>query len=194
MFSLNASVTPEIFQILLICLGANLDVPVAAASKYKLLRHGNIFFNIFCITAVSTAVTAVCTILGNTLSAFFHADAASAAAGMIFILLSLHALTDEFSHSEKRRLQPAGKIFLLSLTLAANNAGLGIAAGVAGLNSLLISGFTFAFTALASCVGIFCAKKLLRYFSGRSLNVISNLILCVIGVYELLDGLISWLF
>ena len=83
------------------------------------------------------------------------------------------------------------RVLLLGVMLSVNNIGLGIAAGVAGMQPGMLVCFTLIFTLLACYIGVLCAKKLRRYLSGRSLTLLSNLILLAIGLYELLNGLIA---
>lgn len=191
------SVVSEAVPVILICLGANLDVLAAAASRYELLKSGNPAFNFSCITLISTAVTGLSVWLGRAAGSFFPPEAAKSAAGAIFILLSLHAIGSELCRRKsKQDSAPSGgsqtaRVLLLGFMLSVNNIGLGIAAGVAGLQPVLLVCFTLIFTLLACCMGVLCAKKLRRYLSGRSLTLLSNFLLLAIGLYELLNGLIA---
>lgn len=191
------SVVSQTVPVILICLGANLDVLAAAASRYELLKRGNPAFNFSCIALISTAVTGCSVLLGKTAGSFFPPEAAKSAAGAIFILLSLYAIGSAFRRrtpeqdSTPHKGSHTARVLLLGVMLSVNNIGLGIAAGVAGMQPGMLVCFTLIFTLLACYIGMLCAKKLRRYLSGRSLTLLSNLLLLAIGLYELLNGLIA---
>lgn len=171
-----------VWEALLLTLCANIDVLFAAASRYKLLQSGNRFLNLCCISLLSTLTTLSAVLLGRFSATLVSPHTAQATAGVFFVLSALHAICQKKSDSAA-----PGHIWGLSLLLSVNNLGLGIAAGAAGLSPIWITGFTLPVTLGACELGILCAKKLRRYLSERSLTILSNSILLLIGLYELLS-------
>lgn len=72
----------------------------------------------------------------------------------------------------------------LAAALAANNAGIGVAAGVSGLSPLLASGCNFAVTLLFLHLGRALGSGVLGRFLGRYALPISGVLLIILGVWE----------
>ena len=70
---------------------------------------------------------------------------------------------------------------ILSIALALNNVGLGIAASIAGLHVVLTTIITLIFTMLIIPLGFLCSKKLANTWLGKSGNLISGILLIILA-------------
>lgn len=70
---------------------------------------------------------------------------------------------------------------ILSIALALNNMGLGIAASIAGLHIFMTTFITLIFTMLIIPLGFLCSKKLLNTWIGKSGNLISGVLLIILA-------------
>lgn len=71
---------------------------------------------------------------------------------------------------------------ILSLALALNNMGLGIAASIAGLHIFMTTFITLIFTIFIIPLGFLCSKKLLNTWIGKSGNLISGILLIILAI------------
>lgn len=91
---------------------------------------------------------------------------------------------------EKADMDNSGNIDLkeslfLGLVLALNNMGLGIGASIAGLSITLTCIFTFVFSLITLPLGYILGKKFLSRFLESKANLISGLIIILLGLYEM---------
>ncbi len=187
----------EIAGILFVCFSANLDVLLAAASQGELFSKRSRFFKISCVALFSTIFTSASTVFGKLLAGYIPSNAARCCAGALFTLLSLYTIGNELrakpeSVKEKKHALPhngVGRLLLLSLSLAVNNVGLGAAAGVGGLSPAIITAFTLFFAFIAAYIGVLCAKWLEQRFTKRKTVLVSNLLLLLLGGFELAFGI-----
>lgn len=70
---------------------------------------------------------------------------------------------------------------ILSIALALNNVGLGIAASIAGLHVFLTTIITLIFTMCIIPLGFLCSKKLANTWIGKSGNLISGILLIILA-------------
>ncbi|MDO4534302.1 MAG: sporulation membrane protein YtaF [Clostridium perfringens] len=71
---------------------------------------------------------------------------------------------------------------VLSIALALNNMGLGIAATIAGLHIFMTTIITLVFTICIIPLGFLCSKKFLNTWIGKSGNLISGFLLIILAV------------
>ncbi|WP_411681897.1 sporulation membrane protein YtaF [Clostridium thailandense] len=76
----------------------------------------------------------------------------------------------------------------LGFALALNNMGLGIGASITGLSITLTSIFTFVFNLTAIPIGYILGKRFLSSFLENKANLISGMIIILLGLYQLFIG------
>ncbi len=187
----------EIAGILFVCFGANIDVLLAAASQSELFSKHSRFFKISCVALFSTVFTSASTVFGKLLAGYIPPNGARCCAGALFCLLSLYTIGSELRTKQncgkpQKHITPrskTGRLLLLSLSLAVNNVGLGVAAGVGGLSPAAVTVFTLLFAFLAAYVGVLCAGYLEKRFTKRKTVLFSNLLLLLLGGCELAFGI-----
>lgn len=94
------------------------------------------------------------------------------------------------STPEKADMDNSGTIDLkeaitLGVALALNNIGLGIGASITGLNVTLTSFLTLAFSITTIPLGYILGKKFLSQFLENKSDIISGIIIILLGIYEL---------
>lgn len=104
---------------------------------------------------------------------------------------NLMSYEDVMENPEKADIDNSGNIdlkecFILSFALAINNIGLGIGAGIAGINIELTVLLTLFFSLTAIPLGYYIGNKLLSKALGKYSFIISGLIIIILGIYETL--------
>lgn len=74
---------------------------------------------------------------------------------------------------------------ILAFALSLNNIGLGIGAGITGLNVMITSFFTFVFSLLMIRIGHFLATNYFFKIFNQKAEIISSLIIIALGMIEL---------
>lgn len=74
----------------------------------------------------------------------------------------------------------------LSIALTLNNLSLGVVASIAGINILLNTIFTFIITLMCIALGFYLGGKYASKLSGEYSDLISGLLLVLIGIYQIL--------
>ena len=199
-------------SVLLFVVSANVDnLIVCIAYGTKKIKIGfccNLL--IAFITAVGTYISMV---IGLTVVKVLPEYLANAAGSIILILIGLWITKDFFwkpkkiSHEqtemnltncnqilqepEKADSDHSGTIdlkesFFLALALTINNFGLGIGASLTGLSILTTVACTFVFSLISIPIGCHIGKKCLSTFGEKYVQLVSGLVIILMGVYELL--------
>jgi len=134
------------------------------------------------VAALTTAVTFLSLALGAAGAALLPASLAGRLGGLVLTALGLWYILDALRGQTGT--PPAGKGWLaLSAALAVNNAGVGVAAGVTGLDPALASACNFAVTLAALALGRLLGARLARW--NRLALPLSGLLLAALGIWQL---------
>ncbi len=78
------------------------------------------------------------------------------------------------------------KAIYLGLALTITNLGTGIGAGMAQLNIMLTSSFSFVSSLITIGLGTFIGQAIITVFSKNKLELVAGLLLIIVGIYEFL--------
>lgn len=184
----------EFFTVLLAAvlfsLACNLDT-VILAMGYTVKGIHISFAGSMVIAVVTTAVTWLSLMLGVVASGLFSALLSNVLGGVILVGIGLWFLLDYLRHlgNGAEDGAPAGSQGLwgyvsLAAALAVNNAGVGVAAGMAGMGTLIPSACNFLITLLALPLGRWLGVRVAGRFLGKYALPMSGLLLLALGLWE----------
>ena len=182
----------QFFSIIILCFSANIDTLIlsattAAANKKFTIQH------ILCIAIISTFGTWVSLMVGNLFSDLLPTWLPDKIGAALLILIGVWMLVDSILHTNQpqrtREMSLQSSIFL-AIALTVNNAGIGFAAGVAGLSTALATAVTFIITILCFILGNLLGKHISQKLLGKYSSILSALVLTGIGCYELIISFI----
>lgn len=196
----------NVMPILIFVLGANFD-NIAVGTAYgfkgiKLSTKMNLLIAI--ITSVGTLLSMS---LGLIIYTLLPHNFTNLLGGLLIIILGLYFLKDFFKNAitkkndgdlkeilnepEKADIDHSGDIdfkeaITLGSALTLNNFGMGIGASISGMNIFLTSILTFLFSVISFRIGCNIGSKFNDSFLHKYANLISSLILIVLGLIEIL--------
>lgn len=192
----------QILSVLLLSLSANLDTFLIAVS-YSLNNIKISFNNSLVITLITTIGTYFSIRLGQLFSSFMPKYLPNILGGITLLIMGIWVIVDyeiklksykndSLKKYTKNGIKEIRKINLkeaifLALALMINNVGIGIAAGIADINIIYSTVFTFIVTFLSINLGSFAGKGIISKIMGRYSTVISGFLLIILGIYELLN-------
>ena len=143
------------------------------------------------IALVTTLATWLSLALGERAAWVLSPGAAQALGGIALVGIGLWFLLDYLRHLGQACPSPPGVRGLggcvpLAAALAVNNAGVGVAAGAAGLEILLSAAANFALTLLALPLGRWLGDTLAGRWLGRAALPLTGALLILLGGWELL--------
>lgn len=179
----------SLWTVFLFALACNLDTLILslsyAAKGVRVGVHGSVV-----IAAVTTLITYVCLILGVTAAELFPPGTADVLGGIALIGLGLYFLISWLrsggvleDSSEPSRLKSLWGCVSLAAALAVNNAGIGVAAGVSGIDPLWAAIFNFFITLVALPLGRWLANRVVGRLLGDFALPLSAALLILLGVY-----------
>lgn len=142
------------------------------------------------IAAVTTGITWVSLALGALGAELLDGGFSHLVGGLVLVGIGAWFLLDCLRRmgkaDEEGNTAPPGvwAWVTLAAALAANNAGVGVAAGVSGLSPVLASGCNFAVTLLFLRLGRALGSGALGRFLGKYALPISGVLLIVLGLWE----------
>jgi len=202
----------HVFSSLLLALSANVDnLAVGVAYGVKKLRIS--FLANLLIAMISATGTLLSMLAGTAIGKFLSADVANALGSGALIAIGVWSIwgtfktqkqlssnkgqssPDELSyttyvgdpsrvdidHSRRVELKEA---WVLAFALTVNNLASGVGAGISGLNIALTTTFTYSFSLLAITWGYWIGDSLTFRLSGPWLEVLSGVLMIIIGIYE----------
>lgn len=190
----------HILSSFLFAISANIDSLVVGLSygtkKIKIGLASN-----FVIAFISVAGTILSMLVGKTIINFIPENVSNSLGSIILILIGVWTLLktllkNMYSNSildnpEKVDVDNSSSIsvkesIILALALTINNIGLGIAASVTGLNILITSLFTFAFSLLMIIIGYVFGSRYVSKAFGKRAIIVSGLLMVILGIYEMI--------
>ncbi|MBC5788344.1 MULTISPECIES: manganese efflux pump MntP [Clostridiaceae] len=178
----------QFFSIIVLCFSANIDTLIlsattAAANKKFTIQH------ILCIAVISTFGTWASLIVGSLFSGLLPTWLPDKIGAALLVLIGIWMLMDSILHTNQPQqtteISFQSSIFL-AIALTINNAGIGFAAGVAGLSIVIATTVTFIITILCFILGNFLGKHIAQKLLGKYSSILSALVLIGIGCYELI--------
>lgn len=187
---------------LLFSISANIDAFVVGLS-YGIRKQRIPWLTNLLISLITFIGTLLSLWIGLRAAAFIPPTASRVAGSTLLILLGLyycfkyllgwlHREDKEFdSISARSESVLTGKeAAILGLTLTVNNAGMGIGASFAGISFLTTSFLTLFFCGLFLITGNRVGSRWATGSLARQADLISGIIIVVLGVYELITGLL----
>ena len=144
------------------------------------------------IALVTTAVTGLSLALGSMAARLFSPSTAQVLGGLALVGIGLWFLLDCLRQLGREDVQapPVSRgiwgCVALSAALAVNNAGVGVAAGVAGLNVPAATAVNFAVTLLALPLGWALGRRLASRWLGGLALPLTGFLLVMLGFVEIL--------
>ena len=181
-----------IWAVLLFTLACNLDT-ILLSMGYALKGIHIVRGSVWIIAIVTTAVTWLSLWLGRTISTLFSTGASQLLGGLILAAIGFWFILD-FLRSLGRKTQETSiedrkgfwGCLSLAAALAVNNAGIGVAAGMAGLGLWVAAAGNFFVTLLALPLGRLLGLGLVGRLLGRYALPLSGLLLVLLGLWQAL--------
>ena len=184
----------EIMAAIVRAVSANLDTFSVAVSygikKIKIPMASNILISL--LTTIGTFLSME---FGLLISEFIPSILANAIGGIAITLIGIWFLIDYFKERNKDTIPMAdsdnsGDISLqealpLIIALTVNNLGVGISGSMAGVSTIYTTTFTFIITVLFLVIGTFAGKTVFGRLFGKYTPLISNILLILLGIYEI---------
>lgn len=185
----------NLISAILFGLSANLD-NIAIGISYGLKKIHISFFKVFMISIFTTLFTFISMFLGKYLVNLLNENIANSIGAYILIILGTYTILKEciiklrYRHKRIKNEKPIKPIdfkelMTLILILSTNNIAAGIAASAAGINILLTTIFSFIFSFLLLLISNRIGKNILNSFVEKYCNIISSIILTLLGIIEL---------
>jgi putative sporulation protein YtaF len=200
-----------VFSSLLFAISANIDsIVVGLSLGIKNIRVGpGVNLIIACILS---AVTVLSIAAGELFFIFISKEICDALGGGLLILIGLYSLwkavCDGKRHKKKRPghmsgyfevLDEPGKAdadrsgnidakesIILAAVLSLNNMGMGISAGITGINIYVTAAFSFVLSILFLSAGYRLGKRFSFKVFGKYASILAALLIILLGVYEML--------
>lgn len=186
----------SILSSILFSISANLDnLTIGTAYGIKKV-HINILTNLL-IATVSFIGTILSMLVGEIIKNHIPIEFANIFGCIILIAIGLYFIIDYFKKLNERKKtvedkkikdkkkMSIGQAITISFALTINNLGLGIGASITGLNPLFTSILTFFVSLLTIFIGQKIGKTYLSKIFGKYSNLISGLLILILGVYEI---------
>ncbi|NLC06879.1 MAG: sporulation membrane protein YtaF [Syntrophomonadaceae bacterium] len=197
---------------LLFGVSANMDnIVVGLSLGMKKIEVGKVT-NLL-IAFILSIVTILSMVIGKMLNALMPTTMANISGGVLLILIGLYALWKSIHDNkqkeinavpsqcsmknyieildtpEKADLDKSGTIngkesLLLAAALSINNLGLGIGAGITGLNVFITVLFAFIFSILFLSIGYYLGSNYLSKALGKHASITAALLIILLGLYE----------
>jgi len=189
---------------LLFAVSANIDSVVVGLSLG--LKNIKIGFHInLLIACILSAVTVLSVAAGGVFQRFVPEGISSAAGGGLLILIGLYSLYKVFFPGGRKKSRPscldvletpekadkdssgyidAKESVILAAVLSLNNLGMGIGAGLAGLDFCLTAAFSFGLSVVFLSAGCWLGKRLLPKAFGTYASAAAALLIILLGVCE----------
>lgn len=184
---------------LLFAISANIDNFVVGTSYgIKKIKIG--FVSNFLISLISVAGTLLSMSFSKIIIDFAPKNISNLIGSIILILVGIFTIIKPLSgykHSDDILENPekadkdnssnidAKESIILALALTVNNVGLGIGAGITGLNIMITSLLTLVFSMLMIRVGYCLGSNYLSKLFNKKATIISGLIIIVLGIFEM---------
>lgn len=183
------------FSALLFGISANIDTFVLGLSHGLKKQYISFFTNI--LLSIITFIGTILSIgVGMLLSSTMLPSATGAFGSLLLIFLGLYYVGTHFRKKRDSKSTASSfttdtpisrkEIFTLGIALTMNNAGMGICASFAGIPLLLTSLSTLLFSATFLAIGNHLAPRLIPSFFESFSDLISGLIIILLGLCELL--------
>lgn len=201
-----------ILSALLFAISANMDNIVVGLSLGIKKIKVKIAINLL-IASILSIVTMLSMSIGKMLYAFMSATVANIIGGILLILVGAYilwkAITDDkpkiaeneqsknniknyleiLDAPEKADLDNSGTInakesLLLAVVLSFNNLGLGIGAGITGLNICATIALAFIFSMLFLSIGCYLGNHCFSKTLGKYASITAALLIIILGLYE----------
>ncbi len=180
---------------LIFALSCNLDTILLSASyAVRGIRVG--WAGVLVISLVTTAVTWLSLMAGELAAAFFAAGLPNLLGGGLLVGFGCWCLLDcltRFGQGESECPTHAPDLWrcvALAAALAVNNAGIGVAAGVAGIGVWLAAAGNFVVTALAFVLGRAVGTRVAGQRLGQYALPLSGALLVLLGLGQIFNALI----
>ncbi len=166
-------------QAMIFALACNLDTVLAALGQPGPVRR----WEGAAVAGLTTLVTLLSLLLGRQGAALLPAALADRLGGLALLALGLWYLLESLRGQVGEEPTHRSGWLGLSAALAVNNAGVGVAAGVTGLDPVLSAGCNFLMTLLALSLGRRLGRELTRW---RALALpLSGALLTLLGLWRL---------
>lgn len=178
----------ELFSILLLSISANLDTFLIFISHGALQKKISLVKGTL-MTLITTVGTFLSMELGKLFTGFLPLRIANMSGGLLLLAIGIWYFYDCFRDKEAEEDSTPQNLSLketalLSLFLTANNAGIGVAAGITEMNVLLCTLATFFVTIVCILSGILVGKKAAGIFTEKRASMASAIMLIVLGILE----------
>lgn len=183
-----------IFAALILAISANLDT-FSVAVSYGVKKIKIPLGSALLISLLTTIGTFLSMEFGLIISGFIPSFLSDSIGGLLISLIGLWFLIDYFRHNKEDNIPMAdsdhsGDISLkesipLITALTINNLGVGISGSIAGVSTFYTTIFTFIVTALFLLLGTWTGKTASAKLLGKYAEPISNIILILLGIYEI---------
>lgn len=187
----------NLISAILFSFSANLD-NIAIGISYGLKKIHISIFKILMISIFTTLFTFISMFLGKYLVSILNEKYANCFGAYLLIALGIYTFTkdvfEKIKYKRKRiknktekELKPIDfrELMTLILMLSTNNIAAGIAASATGVNILATTIFSFLFSFSLLLLGNTIGKNIINKFMEKYCNIISSLILILIGFIEL---------
>lgn len=185
----------NLISAILFSFSANLD-NIAIGISYGLKKIHISILKILIISIFTTLFTFASMLLGKYLVNILNENIANCFGAYILIALGIYTLTkdilDRIRYNNKRtnnikELKPIDfkELMTIILILSTNNIAAGIAASATGVNVIATTIFSFIFSFGLLLLGNTIGKSIMNKFIEKYCNILSSLILILIGIIEL---------
>lgn len=204
----------HLFSILMLAVSSNLD-NFGVGVAYGIRRVCISVSSNLLIAVINTTGTFVSMVAGERLYHYMQSDTANYAGSAIFIIAGCLVVINDIVKKERKSVYISGESFVskmipvpdkpwiinmyckgrislkegfvLAAALTFSNLATGIGAGLIGLNLSLTILFVFSFSIAAIIIGMKAGQYSASRWLGASSNLVSGLLLIVIGVYEMVS-------
>lgn len=176
----------ELLSLLLFLLAANLDTVLLAMSwglrQRRFSRRAALV-----IASVTTAATWLALALGRWAAGWLTEGFAQRVGGGVLLAMGVWVLADGLREQEAETPMPAslGECGMVALALGANNMGMGVGAGLAGLTPGLAALCNLLITVAALGLGSWLGRRAAGSWFSRWAPLASGVLLIVLGAVEL---------
>lgn len=198
---------------LLLSVSANLDT-LAVCISYGMKKVKLSIIASLLISLITSLGTFLSMLLGSIITNFISPKIVTSIGGILLLILGIKIIVDfikkyrkkhirslsrdkKLSYSEildnpvKADIDNSGHIDLkecitLSIALTLNNLNVGVAASIAGISILLNTVFTFILTLISIGLGFYIGSKYASKIVGEYSDLISGLLLSMLGIYQIL--------
>ena len=168
-----------VLSALILSVAANLDTLLISLA-YGMAHIRISLTGCMIIAAITTAGTCLSIWLGAILSSLMPAFLPGLLGGLLLTGMGVYFILSQFFKREETvKIQ---KIVPLAFALTLNNAGIGIAAGMADTPFWIVGLFTFLLTFLFVYLGTYAGKTLFSRVAGKYSSLLSGILLVAVGI------------